>query len=89
MNVNEVLAQRGSKYGSFKDNAYLSYMLYSEILYCNMKRSSNDQKPLEAYQLEALKMICHKIARIVSGDPTYEDNWLDIAGYAELGCNPR
>jgi hypothetical protein len=29
-------------------------------------------------------MIQHKIARILNGDPTYTDNWHDIAGYATL-----
>ena len=29
-------------------------------------------------------MICHKIGRIVNGDPDYADSWIDIAGYAKL-----
>jgi hypothetical protein len=29
-------------------------------------------------------MICHKIARILNGDPNYADSWVDIAGYAQL-----
>jgi hypothetical protein len=39
---------------------------------------------LDADQLEALEMICHKIGRIVNGDPNYADSWIDIAGYAKL-----
>ena len=39
--------------------------------------------------MEALEMIAHKIARILSGDADYADNWVDIAGYAQLGNNPR
>jgi hypothetical protein len=35
-------------------------------------------------QAEALDMICHKIGRIVNGDPDYADSWIDIAGYAKL-----
>lgn len=31
---------------------------------------------------EALDMIAVKLSRIVTGDPTYLDNWDDIAGYA-------
>lgn len=34
--------------------------------------------------LEALDMICHKIARILAGDPNEPDHWHDIAGYATL-----
>jgi hypothetical protein len=35
--------------------------------------------------MEALEMICTKIARILSGNPNDPDHWKDIAGYAELG----
>ena len=38
-------------------------------------------------QREALEMIQHKVARILNGDPTYTDNWIDIAGYATLVAN--
>ena len=39
---------------------------------------------MEDPQAEAMDMIVHKIARIVSGDSTFQDHWLDIAGYAML-----
>lgn len=29
-------------------------------------------------------MICHKMARIINGDPNYRDSWDDVAGYATL-----
>ena len=29
-------------------------------------------------------MIQHKIGRILNGDPNYDDNWKDIAGYSKL-----
>ena len=32
-------------------------------------------------------MICHKLGRIINGDPNYDDSWLDIAGYAQLIVN--
>jgi hypothetical protein len=31
-----------------------------------------------------MEMICHKMARIMNGDPNYSDSWHDIAGYAKL-----
>jgi len=31
-----------------------------------------------------LQMVQHKIARVLNGDPTYADNFVDIAGYAKL-----
>ena len=42
-----------------------------------------DEK-LSNEQCEALEMICHKMARILNGNPSYNDHWLDIAGYATL-----
>ncbi len=41
-------------------------------------------KDLTDDQVEALEMVCHKIGRIVNGDPDYSDSWHDIAGYAKL-----
>ena len=76
-----VLQQRGSRYGDFKDNADISQQLksvmYSSTNYCSLP---NDMK-------ESLQMIAHKIARILEGDPYYDDSWVDIAGYAKLVAN--
>lgn len=33
---------------------------------------------------EALDMVCHKLSRIVEGDPMFVDHWHDIAGYCQL-----
>lgn len=38
---------------------------------------------------EALDMIVHKMHRILSGAPDYEDHWDDIAGYADLAAFGR
>lgn len=32
----------------------------------------------------AIYMIASKLARIASGNPSLKDNWVDIAGYAQL-----
>jgi hypothetical protein len=47
-------------------------------------RKAEGWKRLSVGQREALEMIAHKIARILSGDPNHKDHWEDIAGYAEL-----
>lgn len=39
---------------------------------------------MTASQREALKIIVHKQARIVNGNPNHTDSWVDIAGYATL-----
>ena len=39
---------------------------------------------MTAVQRDALMMIAVKISRILNGDHTSADSWLDIAGYATL-----
>jgi hypothetical protein len=80
-NVNEMLSGREARYGSFEGHAEISQAL---------KLTMQDRAKwpmLEDDQREALEMIAHKIARILNGDPSYADNWIDIAGYATLVAN--
>ena len=74
--VDAVLAERGARYGKFKDHAELSQKLKA-VMYQSMAKLSDSQT-------ESLEMIFHKIARILNGDPNYADSWVDIAGYAKL-----
>lgn len=78
--VEDTLNERGKRYGDFTGHAqvtqYLKFVI-SDALKFREKRLTNDQR-------EALDMICHKIGRIVNGDPDYDDSWHDIAGYAQL-----
>jgi hypothetical protein len=39
---------------------------------------------MEPYMQESLDLICNKLARIVNGDPFYDDSWHDVGGYAKL-----
>ena len=82
-NVNEMLAGREARYGSFEGHAEISQTIKHAIWGFAAKRG----KQLRADQIEALDMIAHKIARILNGDPNYADNWIDIAGYATLVAN--
>lgn len=81
-NIDETLKQRGNRYGSFEDNAATVQEL---------KRVLHEHKSwkatLQYTHKESLEMIMHKIARIVNGDPDYDDSWVDIAGYAQLVVN--
>lgn len=73
--LKQTLRDRGKKYGDFKDM-------------CNHQRAikkamhGRNFDNLEPYQQEALDMFATKIGRILTGDPNYDDNWKDIAGYA-------
>lgn len=78
VDISTTLQQRGTRYGPFTGLARITQELKGSIHNCaGWKKLSNDQK-------EALEMICHKIGRILNGDPSYDDSWIDIAGYAKL-----
>lgn len=80
-NVNDMLAGRESRYGSFQGHAKIAQGLKAVM----HERSGWDG--LADDQKEALEMIQHKIARILNGDPNYLDNWVDLVGYAQLVVN--
>lgn len=74
----DILADRGKRYGRFEDHARITQQLKMVIA----KHDTGNR--LDDDQMEALDTICHKIGRIVNGDPNYADSWDDIAGYATL-----
>lgn len=79
--IDQTLNERGERYGTFKNHAAIAQEL-KRAIFRHMDQVSHVEP--DADQLEALEMICHKIARIVNGDPDYADSWVDIAGYAKL-----
>ncbi len=78
--VDEVLAERGGRYGKFIDHAEITQALKRALV----NHAIAHGKVLAPDQAEAIDMICHKLGRIVNGDPDYADSWVDIAGYAKL-----
>ena len=80
LNIQKVLSERGQRYGTFYACANTVQQL-KELLDTHRRAADTG---LEADQAEALDMICHKMARIINGDPNYADSWADIAGYATL-----
>jgi hypothetical protein len=79
--LNEILKERESTYGNFHTQANLSQTLKSII---NQHYVSVHGEIMPNFMAESLAMICHKIARITNGNPTYVDSWQDIAGYSQL-----
>ena len=79
-NINDILTQRGSRYGTFVGHAEVT----QDLKRCMANHLAKRNKVLADDQWEALEMIAHKIGRIINGDPDYDDSWKDIAGYAEL-----
>lgn len=79
--INIVLTERGNRYGSFIGHSQISQRIKNAIV------SGESWEGMTDSQKEALDMIAHKIARIVNGDPNYDDSWVDIIGYAQLVVN--
>ncbi|MDP8173661.1 DUF6378 domain-containing protein [Pasteurella skyensis] len=79
--VQQTIKKRGEVYGDFCETAYISQKLKGALRYV----ISKNKHFIGDSQCEALEMICVKLARIATGNPSYEDNWRDIAGYAILG----
>lgn len=79
--VHKTLAERGARYGEFPEHASISQCLKSVM------RTGGAWQKLAADQKEALEMVAHKIARILNGDPDYDDSWRDCIGYLQLVLN--
>lgn len=79
MSIDQILRERETQYGKFINHATIAQILKTTIF--SVKSIRNFSSP---DQVEALEMICHKIARILNGDHNYIDSWTDIAGYATL-----
>ena len=76
--ISSVLAERGTRYGSFENHAKIAQAL--KLVMANTPKWGT----LSPDQAEALEMVAHKVARILNGDPNYADSGVDIAGYATL-----
>ena len=76
--ITATLAERGSRYGEFKDHA-----VYADGVNAIYLSSPNWPK-MAPDQREALRIIANKLGRILNGDPDYSDSWHDIVGYAKL-----
>lgn len=86
--VEATLAQRGSRYGDFTDHARLCQDI-KDVICQSITTDEHGRKvhgwlKLSPVQKQALEVITDKIARILTGDPNYDDNWHDIQGYAKL-----
>jgi hypothetical protein len=78
METTQLLNERGSTHGAFTDNARVSQALKKVL------QSEANWNKLHDIHKEALEYICGKISRILAGDPTFQDNYDDISGYAQL-----
>lgn len=83
--IAETLVERGKRYGKFTGHAKVSQDLQEAVRIGFANRPDKmGLEDLDDDMREAIFMICHKMGRIVNGDPFYADSWVDIAGYAKL-----
>lgn len=76
--IQETLSERGARYGKFEDHARICQGIKASMTcHPGWNKLAPDQK-------QALETIADKVARMLNGDPDYDDNWRDIAGYATL-----
>ena len=78
ISVDETLQQRGNRYGKFSEHARISVNIKEAL------RDSRNWGKLEPNMQEALDMVAHKVARILNGDPNYDDSWIDASAYLQL-----
>lgn len=85
----ELVTSREETHGNYADVSRIAQSIKQIISYeCSM-RIDRDQKPLFLAHVESLEMIAVKIGRIIAGDPTFQDHWDDIAGYARIANGQR
>lgn len=73
-----ILKERGDCYGDFSDNALIAQQI-KDIL-----RNGPTWNQMRPVHREGIDQIAAKLSRIVCGDPEYDDNWRDIAGYGTI-----
>lgn len=78
LELEKILAERGSNYGDYGVMSDFAQRLKAVI------KSQHKFEYMPPEMKESLELICTKIARIVVGDHNVIDSWQDIAGYADL-----
>ena len=76
--VTETLDTRGNRYGEYRNVSTTAQQLKETL------RDGASWCIMEPYMQESLDLIANKLARIVNGDPFYDDSWHDVSGYATL-----
>lgn len=79
--IDSILEERGKTHGDFRVQSWISQELK------NTAENGPNWPMLTSDKREAIHMILHKVARIVSGNAELEDHYLDIIGYTQLALN--
>lgn len=73
--IEDTIEARGASHGDPEQNA---------CIYTELREAFTTGRRIDPLHEWALDMIAHKLARILTGDPTEPDHWHDIAGYATI-----
>lgn len=76
--IDDILNERGARYGTFTGHAAITQGLKAVI------SASPNWATMDVDMRECVDMLAHKLGRILNGDPTYLDSWIDIVGYTQL-----
>ena len=76
--IRGIVEERQNTHGDFKEVALTSHCLKTIF------RDADGWKRLSWRQREAFDCIAIKIARVLHGNPMFQDHWADIEGYARL-----
>ena len=79
--IDEVLKERGDRYGDFGDHADIAQGFKKIMM------NSRSWMDLTPSMKQTMEMFADKMARILNGDPFYDDSWIDIIGYSQLIVN--
>lgn len=78
--MDALIAKRAEQYGSFMFSANIAVRLKGVM----HNAIAQQDLHLAPDQMLALDMIAVKISRLLAGNPSHLDSWVDIAGYAKL-----
>ena len=76
--TDQILSDREQTHGLFREAAGYSQAIKQ------LMRTSRNWNRLDVAQAQALEVVADKVARILCGDPSFQDHWQDGAGYFEL-----
>jgi hypothetical protein len=76
--IDDILKDRGSRYGDFGVQARTAQHIRDAF------ESSPNWPSLPHYMKEALSLMSTKFSRMLTGDPMYMDNVVDLIGYMTL-----
>lgn len=74
----DVIKTRQGTHGEYADSARVMQAIKRAV------REGAGYDDLPDIMKESLDMLAHKMGRIVTGNPSFHDHWVDISGYATL-----